>query len=228
MTEKGLSEFLTYIAAIPEDGDQRIPPLNELSQQLGISVATLREQLEAARMLGIVEVKPKAGIRKLPYDFSSALIASLGYAVQSKSLSFEAFSDLRRHLETAYFIEAVQRLSVAEINRLSDLVQSAQSKIKSFPGQIPISEHREFHLMIYKNLGNQYLNGLLEAFWEVYRIAGMETYPDLAYADRVWQYHAQIVEQIKKGNFAQGLKYLLEHMELVNQRTKVFPRLSFE
>ncbi len=228
LSKNNLSEFLTYLAAIPDDGDQRIPPLNILSQELGISVATLREQLEVARMLGVVEVKPKAGIRKLPYDFRSALDISLAYAVESKSLSFEMFSDLRKHLEAAYFLEAAQTLTNADIEQLSNLVRKAQSKIASIPSQIPIIEHREFHLLMYKNLGNPYLMGLFEVYWEVYKLAGLEIYPDLSYADRVWQYHARIVEQIKIGNFNQGLKYLLEHMDLVNQRTKVFPRLSFE
>ena len=44
-----LSEFLRYLAAWPGDDRGRIPPLNELSQELGISVASLREQLEVAR-----------------------------------------------------------------------------------------------------------------------------------------------------------------------------------
>lgn len=228
LSKNDLSEFLNYLAAIPEDGDQRIPPLNVLSQQLGISVATLREQLEVARMLGVVEVKPKAGIRKLPYDFRDALVASLAYAVESRSLSFEMLSDLRKHLESAYFLEAAQSLTVTDIDQLSNLVRKAQAKITGIPGQIPGSEHREFHLLIYKNIGNPYLLGLFEAYWEIYRMAGLEIYPDLSYADRVWQYHACIVEQIKIGNYNQGLKYLLEHMDLVNQRTKVFPRLSFE
>jgi hypothetical protein len=30
------SEFIQYIASLPDDGDGRIPPLNELSQMLGI------------------------------------------------------------------------------------------------------------------------------------------------------------------------------------------------
>lgn len=227
-SKSGLSEFLNYLAEVPEEGDQRIPPLNELSHQLGLSVATLREQLEVARMLGVVEVKPKAGIRKLPYDFRPALIASLAYAVESGSFSFTMFSDLRKHLEAAFFIEAARLLSPSDIESMSDLVKSAQEKIFRIPGQVPVSEHRKFHLLMYKNLNNPYLSGIFEAFWEVYRIAGLEIYPDITYADRVWQYHARIVEQIKIGNFSQGLKYLVEHMELVNQRVKETPRLSFE
>ncbi len=226
--KSGLSEFLRYLAEIPERGDQRIPPLNELSHQLGLSVATLREQLEVARILGVVEVKPKAGIRKLPYDFRPALFTSLAYAVESGAFSFQMFSDLRKHLETAYFVEAAQLLTPADIENLSDLVRSAQEKISRVPGQVPVSEHRKFHLLMYKNLNNPYLSGFFEAYWEVYRIAGLEIYPDLNYAERVWQFHARIIEQIKIGNYSQGLKYLVEHMELVNQRVKEPPRLSFE
>lgn len=59
-----LSDLLKYLSSIPENTNQRIPPLSELSQILGISVASLREQLEAARLMGIVEIKPKAGIKK--------------------------------------------------------------------------------------------------------------------------------------------------------------------
>jgi DNA-binding FadR family transcriptional regulator len=223
-----LSEFLIYLAAIPESADQRIPPLTELSVQLGISVATLREQLEIARMLGVVEVKPKAGIKKLPYNFKSTLLTSLAYAVEADVLSFEKLSDYRKHLEASYFLEAAPLLTSQDIERLSGIVRTAQSKISHTPGQIPAAEHREFHLLMYKKLENPYVTGMLEAYWEIYRIAGLDVYSDLNYAERVWKYHEKIIEQIKTGNYSEALKFLLEHMELVNQRVKVQPRLSFE
>ena len=166
--------------------------LNELSQTLGISVATLREQLEVARIFGLVEVKPKAGIRKLPYDFRPVVSASLTYAIESKSVPFEQFSDFRKHLEGAYFIEAVQLLTRKDIDELSDLVIKAQKKISGIPGQIPIIEHREFHLQIYRHINNEFLSGIFECYWDLYRIAGLEIYPDLTYVEKVWQYHARI------------------------------------
>lgn len=226
--ENGLSALLNYLASIPMESDPRIPALSELSKILGMSVATLREQLEAARILGIVEVKPKAGIRKLPFDFSTAIKPGLAYAVASGSISFHQFADLRKHLESAFFIEAAQLLDPADISILEELKESAQSKITSNPGQVPAQEHREFHTFIYSKLGNPYLNGMLNAFWDVYHATGFEAYPDLGYVDRVWQYHARIIEEIKRKKYSQGLSLLMEHMELVNQREKVFPRLSFE
>jgi len=223
-----LSEFLTYLASIPDDSNQRIPPLNVLSKQLGISIATLREQLEEARSLGIVEVKPKVGIRKLPYDFSAALKPGLNYALHSGCISYEQFADLRKHLETVYFVEAAQTLNVQTIEQLEELVQSAFLCIQKFPGKVPVKVHREFHLLIYKHLNNQYLDGMLDAFWEVYHLSGLEVYPDFTYVERVWQYHARIVEQLRNRNYSAGLSLLIEHMDLVNQREKPVQRLSFE
>jgi len=223
-----LSELLKYLASIPEGGDQRIPPLSELSLQLGISVASLREQLEAARLLGIVDIKPKAGIHKTVYSLKPALSASLTYAVESNSSLFSHLSNLRKHLESAYFIEAVQLLSTSDIDSLVKLVKQAQEKIRSIPPQLPNAEHRELHLGIYKRLNNPFVLSIMEVYWDLYRYTGLEIYPEMNYIDRVWQYHQRIVEAIRQGNAPLGLQILIEHLDLISQRERTAPRLSFE
>jgi GntR family transcriptional repressor for pyruvate dehydrogenase complex len=223
-----LSELLHYLASIPDDGDRRIPPLSELSKQLGISVASLREQLEAARLLGIVEIKPKAGIHKSDYSLRPALTASLTYAVETNSTLFTHLSNLRKHLEAAYFVEAVQLLSTNDIDNLSNLTKKAQEKIRSIPPQLPNIEHRELHLGIYKRLHNPFVLSILEVYWDLYKSTGLEIYTEVTYIDRVWQYHQRIVDAIKQGNLNLGQQILVEHMDLISQRERIAPRLSFE
>lgn len=223
-----LSELLKYLSAIPEDVNGRIPPLAELSQELGISTATLREQLEVARMMGIVEVRPKTGIRKQQYSFRPAVTTSVAYAVSQASTNFAAFSDVRKHLEAAYFIEAAQLLSQNDVMALSQIVNHAQDKMQSSFMQIPNHEHREFHLSIYKNLRNVFVTGMLEAYWDLYRATGLEIYPDVNYLQRIWQYHGLIVDMIRQRDFARGLNVLLEHMDLIKQRERTTPKQSFE
>ena len=223
-----LSELLKYLASIPDGGDQRIPPLSELSKQLGLSVATLREQLEVARLLGIVDIKPKAGIHKSGYSLKPALTASLTYAVETNSSLFSHLSNLRKHLESAYFVEAVQQLSTGDIDTLTTLVKHAQVKIRSIPPQLPNLEHRELHLGIFKRLNNPFVISILEVYWDLYRATGLEIYPEMTYIDRVWQYHQRIVDAIRQGNPSVGLQILIEHMDLISQRERMAPRLSFE
>lgn len=223
-----LSELLKYLASIPEGGDQRIPPLSELSKELGISVATLREQLEAARLLGIVEIKPKAGIHKTGYSLKPAFSASLSYAVETNPNIFSHLANLRKHLESAYFVEAVQLLSTSDIDFLSGLIKKAQEKIRSIPPQLPSTEHRELHLGIYKRLNNPFVLSIMEVYWDLYRSTGLEIYPEMTYVDRVWQYHQRIVDAIRQGNAPLGLQILIEHLDLISQRERLAPRLSFE
>ncbi|MHC1741201.1 MAG: FadR/GntR family transcriptional regulator [Anaerolineaceae bacterium] len=223
-----LSEFMQYIASLSDDGDGRVPPLSELSQILGISVATLREQLEVARMMGVVEVKPKAGIHKLAYSFKPAVITSLTYALASESTSFEQYANLRKHLEATYFLEAAQSLLPEDKRELESVVLRAEEKLKRRPINIPTGEHREFHLLIYRRLNNPYVIGLLEAYWDLYKAAGFEIYPDLEYVNRIWVYHRKTIEFIKDRHYDLAQQALLEHMELIGLREKKVPRQSFE
>lgn len=227
-TFSSLSEFLQFIAATPEKGDSRIPPLNELSQILGISVATLREQLEVARMMGIVEVKPKAGIHKMPYSFKPAVITSLNYALASESTQFVQYANLRKHLEASYFMEAVKLMTPEDKNEMEAIVVRAEEKLSRRPAVIPTSEHHDFHMLIYKRLENPFVIGLLEAYWELYKAAGFEIYPDMDYVHRIWQYHRKSVELIKAQNYEEAHRSLMEHMELITLREKKVPRQSFE
>ncbi len=75
--DNSLSEFLVYLSKVDPSNNYRIPALAELSKQLGVSIASLREQLEVARMLGVVEVRPKTGIRRLKFSFKPAVTHSL-------------------------------------------------------------------------------------------------------------------------------------------------------
>lgn len=223
-----LSEFLRYLSQHQQDGG-RLPSLSRLSEELGISVATLREQLEVARALGLVDVRPKTGIRKLAYTFKPAVIKSLSYAAALEpGYFFHAFSDLRNHIESAYFHQAVQLLTNEDHAELHSLVQRANEKLSGAPIQIPHGEHRELHLLIYRRLNNPFVSGILEAYWEAYEAVGLDVYTDLTYLHTVWAYHQRMVEAICAGNSSEGYRALMEHTDLLSQRVITVKRQNFE
>jgi DNA-binding FadR family transcriptional regulator len=215
-----LSEFMQYLAAQCRDEANQLPTLSKLSASLGISVATLREQLEVARALGLVEVRPRTGIKLVPYSFRPAVKKSLDYALAVHYKYFRNFSDLRNHLEMSYFQQAAVRLLDEDYQKLRTLVNQAQAKLMGDPIQIPHFEHRELHLTIYRRLDNPFVLGLLESYWDVYEAVGLDVYTDITYLERVWNYHQQIVEAICAGDITSGYQALIEHMELLVQRSK--------
>lgn len=214
------SDFLHHLATQPAgpDGDVHLPSLHELSQQLGLSVAALREQLEVARALGLVEVRPRTGIRRLEYSFLPAVRQSLAYALALEEQRFLAFADLRNHLEAAYWDEAVRRLLPEDHQRLQALVGRAWEKLLGQPVHIPHEEHRQLHLLIFSRLDNPFLLGLLEAYWEAYEAFNLNLFADYAYLQQVWGYHQRMVEAICQGDYAAGYRALTEHKDLLYHR----------
>ena len=58
--------------------------------------------------MGLVEVRPRTGIRRLPYTFTPAVSQSLSYAIQANPSNFVSFSELRNHVEAAFWDQAVR------------------------------------------------------------------------------------------------------------------------
>jgi DNA-binding FadR family transcriptional regulator len=199
-------------------GPAQLPSLNEVSKELGVSVALLREQLEVARAIGLVEVRPRTGIRRLPYAFLPAVRQSLSYALAVDPGYFMAYSDLRIHLEATYWQEAAGRLTQEDQQELISLVRRARDKLNGHPIEIPHPEHRQFHLGIYRRLENPFVLGLLEAYWEAYEAVGLNLYTDIDYLHEVWQYHEQMAQAIRDGDLARGYAALLQHKDLLFHR----------
>jgi DNA-binding FadR family transcriptional regulator len=208
------SEFMRYLAAHPQ-AEEKLPALTALSDELNVSVASLREQLEVARALGLVEVKPRTGIRRLPYTFLPAVRRSLDYAMALEEANFQLFADLRKHVETAYWYEAAAKLTDEDKTCLQGLIEKAWSKLDGHPIQIPHDEHKQLHLTIFCRLENPFVSGILEAYWEAYEAIGLNVFTDYNYLREVWEYHQKMVDSICNGNYDLGYTALNEHADLL-------------
>lgn len=214
------SEFLTYLSdrARADDDPCSLPSLSGLSEELDISISRLREQLEVAKALGLVEVRPRVGIRSLPYRFTPAVRQSLFYAIKQDHKFFEEFLDLRRHIEYAYLPQAVEALTDEDKEVLQELIHCAWEKLNGRPVRIPHEEHRKFHLTIFRRLENVFVTGLLEAYWDAYEAVGLDVYADMEYLEKVWQYHEKLVESIIAGEMDRSLRLLKDHFDLLIDR----------
>jgi DNA-binding FadR family transcriptional regulator len=223
-----LSTLLSYLAKESAKGTEYLPSLNDLSQQLGMSVSALREELQVARAMGLVEVKPRVGIKCLQYRFAPSVSKSLAYAVSINKQVFRQFSDLRNHIEASYWYQAVSSLNNDDYQELSKIIRRAQEKLRSDPIQIPHNEHRELHLTIYHRLENIFVLGILESYWDIYEAVGLSVYEDRKYLERVWTYHQQMVDSIINNDFLSGYQALIAHMDLLFQRDQENSMIRFE
>jgi DNA-binding FadR family transcriptional regulator len=214
-----ISEFLRYLAAHGE-AESGLPTLSELSEQLSISVASLREQLEVARALGLIEVKPGRGkTRRRDYSFTPAVRQSLQYALALDNEHFRKYADLRNRVESAFWYEAVEKLTDADKKELRTIVDRAWDKLRGKPIQVPHEEHRNMHLLIYRRLENPFVTGILEAYWDAYETVGLNVFAGgYDYLQEVWRYHQDMVEAICTGDYKAGYEALIAHTDLLYQR----------
>lgn len=223
MTPKRASfDFLKYLAEGSNSNgnpvSDRLPSLADLSEELGVSIASLREQLEVARALGFVEVRPRTGIRRLPYTFGPSVSESLSYAIALDRSHFDSFADLRKKVEADYWHEAVAALTLKDKQELNDLVARAVDMLHGDPIQLPHKAHRQLHLIIFRHLENPFVIGILEAYWDAYEDVGLNRYERLEYLEEVWLYHQRMVAAISAGEYDEGYRALIEHFDLINIR----------
>jgi DNA-binding FadR family transcriptional regulator len=209
------SELLQYLIKEELSPGERLPALTELGEELDLSVGKLREQLEVARQLGFVSVRPRLGTRREAYDFYPAISTSLMFGLATGEARFEQFSQLRQMVEANMWSEAVIRLTAGDRLRLRELVACAWQKLRGQPVHIPNGEHREFHLTIFSRLDNPFVLGILQAYWDAYEATELTRFADYQYWLDVWTYHDRMVGAIEAGDVEEGRRLLKEHFQLL-------------
>ncbi|MBI5668991.1 MAG: FadR family transcriptional regulator [Chloroflexi bacterium] len=217
------SDLLNYIIKHGFQPGDRLPTISELQDpnNLGISVSKVREQLEVARALGLVEVRSKTGTRLKEYSFTPAVRLSLFYALATDLHFFEQFSALRTHLEVSFWNEACSRLTADDLADLRQTIVAARVKLSSQWIRIPSEEHRAFHLGIFRRLENPFVLGLLEAYWDAYEAVELNRYADYAYHTTVWDYHERILDAICAGDFDAARAAFMEHTRLLRHQPRM-------
>ncbi len=214
--------ILQYIideGLLGEDGEPvKLPPLDRLASELGVSRGKLREELIAAEAYGMIDMRPGDGTYIRPFDFYAATRPLILYAIASDRRNFDHFYRLRARLEVAFWDDGVRALGPAEHDRLERILRRAERKLKGTPVEIPHEEHRIFHVLIFSRLDNSFAQGLLKAYWDAYEAVGLHRYFDFSYYERMWASHRAMVQAILDERYEEGKQTLIEHFTLLADR----------
>jgi DNA-binding FadR family transcriptional regulator len=217
------SDLLDYIVRAGFQPGDRLPTLNELQEEahLGVSISKVREQLEVARALGLVEVKSKTGMKLKAYSFTPAVRLSLFFALAQDQHNFELFGEVRNHIEVAFWNEACDSLHEEDKQVMRQCLDQARAKLNGKPVRIPTEEHRTFHLTVFKRLDNPFVMGILEAYWDAYNAVELNRYSDYSYLQQVWNYHERIFNAICAGDYDGAKALFIEHTNLIRYQPRM-------
>ena len=209
------SAILRYIIENQLDEGERLPPLTDLSATLNISVSKLREQLEVARSLNLVGVRPGSGTQVSSFNFAEAMRVPLIYSLARDEHHFESYSALRNTTTSAFWCEATMRLTPEDMDTMQALLDAAKEKLNQERVIIPHAEHRAFHLTLFKRLDNPFVFGVEEAYWVAYEAVELNRYVDYQYLKTVWDYHERMVELIKAKEYEASQEVFVQHTQLL-------------
>ena len=95
--------ILQYIVdeelAVQIEEPVRLPPMDDLAKEMGVSRGKLREELIAAQAYGVVEMRPGDGTYVCPFDFYTAIQTLILYSTACDWRNFDHFYKLRVQLE---------------------------------------------------------------------------------------------------------------------------------
>jgi DNA-binding FadR family transcriptional regulator len=200
------------------DAPTKLPPLGALAKKLGVSRGKLREELIAAQAYGVVEMRPGDGTYIQPFDFYTAIRPLVLYSVACDRGIFDHYYRLRARLEVAFWDDAAHSLGCEDHRELGRILERAERKLRGSPIEIPHAEHRDLHELICSNLDNQFVQGLLRAYWDAYEAVGLHRYFEYSYYERMWSSHRGMVEAIVAGEYEEGKEILVRHFTLLEDR----------
>lgn len=214
-------DILRYVTQEEHESQEdeiKLPPMDDLARKLGISRGKLREEMIAAQAYGVVEMRPGDGTYVLPFDFYTGVRTLILYGIARDRTKFDRVYRLRVQLEIAFWEQAVRNLEQQDMERLRQILQRADQRLKGTPVEIPHEEHREFHLALFGKLDNEFVTGLLQAYWDAYEAVGLNRYFEYSYFEKMWSSHRAIVEAIAAGQSEQGREILVQHFTLLQDR----------
>ena len=196
----------------------KLPPMDQLASELGVSRGKLREEMVVAQAYGVVEMRPGDGTYVRPFDFYTAIRTLVLYGTAYDWKNFDHLYRLRVQLEITFWQEAVQNLTAEDREELEQILEQSEKKLRDAPVEIPHKGHRDFHLLIFSRLDNKFVQGLLKAYWDAYEAVGLHRYFDLSYYEKMWASHRGIAEAISAGEYQRGQEILVEHFTLLENR----------
>ncbi len=189
-------------AGLPAEGD--------LAHSLGVSRNSVREAVKALESVGVLESRRGVGVFVKLFSFDP-LLENLAYGLGDSIAHIEDVVELRRAIEVGLIDKAMRLMTADDHAALQACVAAMGARAgrnEAFP-----EEDRQFHLLLFRCLGNKALDQLIAIFWAAFHKTS--NFVNLKNSDPLatWCDHTAIVEAVISGNVADARRRLDQHYE---------------
>lgn len=194
--------------------DEKLPSIQKLAQDYGVGQASIREALNALRVMGLVEIRHGEG----------TFVKHIKPKVFSKEMSVYTKKDIIDLLEVRKIIEvgaagrAAVKHSEEDLQNIKDALE--QMKLAVHNKEIGEQSDFTFHLAIAKATKNELLAQLLVEVSDKVKTTMKETrkiwiYTETKSIEKLYKEHLEIYEAIKQKDIKLSEEKMLKHLEEV-------------
>ena len=193
----------------------RLPSEAVLGATLGVSRLSIREATRSLQTLGVIEAQPGNGLFVSAFSFRP-LIEQLPYGLAVPGMALEEILTAREAMEVG-LMPAVARMSNgADLDTCAALARE-MTRLEA-AGAPYVDVDREFHLQLYKSLGNPLVDNLIGLFWEIFSRLG-DAIPGPAEGNRGVA-HLRIVEALQSSDSIASIQAMQSHFADVRGRAQ--------
>lgn len=204
-----------YISNNQLKAGDALPPENDLAKQIGVSRNSVREAIKALESMGILETRHGSGVYVQAFSFEP-LLNNLAYGLMGNLQDVSELLEIRRILELAKVDAAIEQLSQEQLEHFDTILEGMRLRAErneSFP-----EEDRQFHRLLFKNLGNTMLLKLIDVFWMAVTNAAQHINMADPQPLRTYQDHVDIVRALKLKDVEKARAALDQHYDGIHTR----------
>ena len=169
-----------------------MPPQRQLAQELGVSMASLREALHTLQGMGVLELRHGQGTF-VCHDPSAIVERCLDLALLLDREMVQDFLDARRAVEGGLAYLAAQRATEDQITRLASLVDGMKDAVNAGDDATFETLDLAFHRLVSEMSGSNILQYLSSTLFETLE----EFIQVMPHTPQGWQRHADVCVAIR-------------------------------
>ena len=198
VTDEAITKIKEMLISGQLKAGDRLPPENELSDQLGLSRSSLREAVKALELIRVLDVRRGDGTYVTSLE-PGLLTETMGFMVEiHQESSSSELLEVRRILEPGAAAHAAGRIDARTVASLRACLDAVPAR----PSAADLAAHDfTFHSRIARASGNPYLAGLLDSLTgSALRLRTWQRITEAGAAEAVLGEHAAILEALTLGD----------------------------
>ena len=190
-----------------------LKPEAELARMFGVSRNSVREGVKALESTGVLETRRGSGVFVRDFSFEP-LLRHLPYGLMQNRRALRELLALRKTLEAGLIADALPVISDASIAALREVLEAMRERAEQ--GERFPDLDREFHRLLFADLGNEMLLQLFDLFWQAFHRAAP---PDRGRTPAdAYQVHVDIFEAIVARDAARARAAIEQHYVGIDSR----------